>query len=58
VRLVVLLTLAVGAWLVLRRRERDERRVVVAWEDGSELEFRHGSPERESLVAIAREAVR
>jgi hypothetical protein len=56
-RLVVLLTLAVGVWLVLRRRERDERRVVVAWEDGSELELRRGSSERESLVAIAREAV-
>ena len=43
VRLVVLLVVAAGAWLVLRRRERDERRVVVAWEDGSELEFSRGS---------------
>jgi hypothetical protein len=57
VRLVVLLSLVVGAWLVLRRREHDERRVVLAWEDGSELEFSRGSSERESLVAIAREAV-
>ena len=56
-RLVVLLVAAVGAWLVLRRRQRGEPRVVVACEDGSELEFSRGSPERESLVAIAREAV-
>ena len=27
-------------WLVLRRRREDELRVVVAWEDGSELELR------------------
>ena len=55
--MLLVLALAVGAWLVLRRRERDERRVVVAWDDGSELELRRGSPEREALVAIAREAV-
>ena len=57
-RLVLLLALAVAAWLVLRRREPDERRVVVSWEDGSELELRPGSGARESLVAIAREALR
>jgi hypothetical protein len=57
VRLVLALALALGAWLVLRRRGRDDRRVVVAWEDGSELELRRGSAERESLVSIARGAV-
>ena len=45
------------AWLVLRRRE-DELRVVVAWEDGSELDLRDGTPEREQLVAIAAGALR
>jgi hypothetical protein len=57
VRLLLLLVLAATAWLVLRRRETDERRVVVGWDDGSELELRHGSAERMSLVAIAREAL-
>ena len=47
-----------GAWLVLRRRGADERRVVVAWEDGSELELGAGLPERERLVAVARGALR
>ena len=31
----------------------DEHRVVVAWEDGSELDLRPGSPERERLARIA-----
>ena len=46
-----------GAWLVLRRRGRDARRVVVAWGDGSELELRPGTAERERLVAVAQEAL-
>ena len=53
-RLVLLsLAAAVGAWLLLRRRRVDEHRVVVAWEDGSELDLRPGSPERERLARIA-----
>ncbi len=46
-----------GAWLVLRNRRADGRRVLVGWQDGSELELRSGSPERERLVAVAREAL-
>ncbi len=46
VRLVVLAGAAIAAWLVLRRRGGDRRRVVVAWADGSELELGSGSPER------------
>jgi hypothetical protein len=52
------LVLAVlGAWLLLRRRSEAEH-VVVAWGDGSELELEPRSPERERLVAVAREALR
>ena len=56
-RLLVLVALLAGRWFVLRRRGGDDRRVVVAWEDGSELELRRGSPEREALTAIAHEAL-
>ena len=56
-RLVLVLLAALGVWLALRRREGDDRRVVVAWEDGSELRLRSGSAERERLQAIAREVV-
>ena len=48
---------ALGTWLVLRRRRPDGLRVVVAWEDGSELELGAGSEERERLVALARGAL-
>jgi len=47
-----------GAWLVLRRRSADERHVVVAWEDGSELELGSGSSVRERLVSLAQGALR
>lgn len=47
----------VGAWLVLRHRRADGQRVVVGWEDGSELELRAGSPEHDRLSAVAREAL-
>ena len=58
-RLVLLsLAAAVGAWLMLRRRRVDEHRVVVAWADGSELDLRPGSPERERLARIAEGALR
>jgi hypothetical protein len=57
-RLVLLALAAVGAWLVLRRRRADEHRVVVAWEDGSEVELRAGTPEREQLTSIAGEVLR
>ena len=55
--MVALALAALGAWLVLRRRTGSERRVLVAFGDGSELELVAGSPERERLVAVAREAL-
>jgi hypothetical protein len=53
VKLALLAVAGLVAWLVLRRRGDDELRVVVAWDDGSELDLRQGTPEREQLVAIA-----
>ena len=55
--LVGLVLAVLGAWLLLRRRSEAEH-VVVAWGDGSELELVPRSPERERLVAVAREALR
>ncbi len=55
--LLALVLAVVGAWLLLRRRSEAEQ-VVVAWGDGSELELEPRSPERERLVAVAREALR
>ncbi len=40
-------------WVALRRGRSDPLRVVVAWRDGSELELRGGTAERERLVAVA-----
>ena len=57
-KLLLLPIAALGMWLLLRRRGPDGQRVVVAWEDGSELELRTGSPERERLVEIAGEVLR
>jgi hypothetical protein len=57
VKVLLVLLAAVGVWLVLRRRAADDGKVVVAWDDGSELELRAGMPERERLVDIAREAL-
>jgi hypothetical protein len=57
VRLVLVLAALVGAWLVYRRRHTDERRVAVAWLDGSEISLERGSPERERLVEIAERAL-
>jgi hypothetical protein len=57
-RLLLLLLAGVGVWLVLRSRSEKERRVVVAWDDGSELELRAGTTERERLVDVARRALR
>ena len=57
-KLLLVPMVALGMWLVLRRRGADGRRVVVAWEDGSELELGTGSPERERLVEIAGEVLR
>ena len=51
-KLALLAVAGLVAWLVLRRRGENQLRVVVAWEDGSELDLRDG-PERERLVAIA-----
>jgi hypothetical protein len=57
VRLVLLAAAAVGAWLFLRRRRgTDERHVVVAWADGSELELGEGAS-RDRLLAIAEGAL-
>ena len=57
-RLVLLASAAVGAWLLLRRRRTgDERQVVVGWADGSELEVGDGTS-RERLVSIAESALR
>jgi hypothetical protein len=58
VKLVLLAAAGFGLWLVLRRRSDAERRVVVAWDDGSELELSEGSEERERLVAIATRGLR
>ena len=58
-RLVLLsLAAAAGVWLVLRRRRADEHRVLVAWEDGSELDLGPGSPQRERLARIAEGVLR
>jgi hypothetical protein len=58
VRILLGLALAaLGAWLVLRPRTPDGLRVVVGWEDGSELELGAGSEERERLAAVARGAL-
>jgi hypothetical protein len=57
-RLALLALAGAAVWLLLRRRSQDERRVLVAWQDGSELELRAGSAERERLVSIAAEALR
>ncbi len=57
-KLVLLVGAAVGAWLLWRRRRVDDRRVAVGWADGSELELRAGTPERERLLTIAEGAVR
>jgi hypothetical protein len=55
--LLGLVLAALGTWLVLRRRTPDGLRVVVGWEDGSELELAAGSEERERLAAVARGAL-
>ncbi len=51
-RLLLLAVAAVAGYVLLRRRRDDPRRVVVAWEDGSELELRAGTPERDRLVEV------
>ncbi len=56
-RRVLLGAAGVGAWLFLRGRRRDRSRVIVGWEDGSELELPAG-PARASLVAVARSVAR
>ncbi len=58
-RTILLLAGAIaGLWLVLRRRRDEDRRVVVAWQDGSELELGQDSPEHARLVSIASDVVR
>jgi hypothetical protein len=57
VRLLLLLAAAVGLWLWLGRRGGEGRRVVVAWDDGSELELRSDSDDRARLVELAGEAL-
>jgi hypothetical protein len=58
VRLLLLAAAAAAAYVLLRRSRKDSRRVVVAWEDGSELELAPGSGERDRLVEIAGGALR
>lgn len=50
---LVLVAAAAVAWLLWRRRRADGSHVVVAWQDGSELELRDGSPEHDRLVSVA-----
>ena len=57
-RLLVLALAAGAAYLVMRRKRKDSRRVVVGWQDGSELELRPGTAERDRLVAVAGGALR
>jgi hypothetical protein len=56
-RLLLLALVGLGVWLLIRRRQADDRRVVVAWDDGSDLVLRHGSPARDRLASIAQEAL-
>lgn len=56
-RLLLLAGLGAGAWLLLRRSRAGRERVVVGWDDGSELELPPGEPERARLLAVAREAL-
>ena len=58
-RLLLVAVAAVAlAWLVRRRGSDDGRRVVVAWQDGSELELPSRSSDGERFVAIARQVIR
>jgi len=56
-RFLLLAAATVVAYVLLRRRRDDRRRVVVAWEDGSELELRPGTPERDRLVEVGGRAL-
>ena len=47
-----------AAYVLLRRKRKDSERVVVGWQDGSELELRPGTAERDRLVAVAGGALR
>jgi hypothetical protein len=58
VRLLLLAAAAVTAYVLLRGRRKDQRRVVVGWEDGSELELRAGTGERDRLLEVAGGALR
>jgi len=58
VKPILLAAAGLGLWLLLRRRSGTEGHVVVAWDDGSELELREDSEERDRLVAIAVRALR
>ena len=52
-RLLVLALAAVAAYVLVRRNRKDAGRVVVGWHDGSELELRPGTAERDRLIAVA-----
>ena len=56
-RLLLLAAATVVAYVLLRRRRDDRRRVVVVWKDGSELELRPGTPERDRLVEVGGRAL-
>jgi hypothetical protein len=54
VRLLVAAVIALAAYVLARLRRKDPQgRVVVGWRDGSEVELRPGTPERDRLVEIA-----
>ena len=56
-RLLLLGAAAVAAWLVLRRRGGDARRVVVAWRGGEEVGLAEGTPEHRRIVDVAERAL-
>jgi hypothetical protein len=56
-RVVVVLAAISGAWFLYRRRRGGDDRVVLAWEDGSEVALEYGSPGHARLVEIAGRAL-
>ena len=57
-RLVLLAAAALAAYVLVRRRRADPRRVIVAWADGSEVELTADAPERARLLEVAERALR
>lgn len=55
---VLLAVAAFAGWLLWRRGRGDLPRVVVAWQDGSELSLRGRTERYEQLIALAAGAIR